>query len=146
MPLSILFGWPAVLGVTIGAGIGNVVGDSLSGLSGASIGIDAIGGSVANLIAATLAWKIGSRNWTVRGNRASWIVATNTETAVITLIVGPYLGYLFGQPYWFSILGILAGSIVAISVGGYLVLRVLGRPKTLQALESTGLLQVDHQE
>ena len=146
MPLSILFGWPAVLGVTFGAGIGNVVGDSISGLPGASIGIDVVGGSLANLVAATLAWKIGGRNWTIRGKKASWLVATNIETAVIALIVGTYLGYLFGAPYWFSILGILAGSIVAISIGGYLVLRVLGRPKTLEALESTGLLSAHHQE
>src|SRR5690242_16127063 len=74
MPLSILFGWPAVLGVTLGAGIGNVVGDSISGLPGASIGIDVLGGSVANLIAATLAWKIGNRNWTISGRRISWLV------------------------------------------------------------------------
>ena len=146
MPLSILFGWPAVLGVAIGAGIGNLVGDSISGLSGASIGIDVVGGSLANLIAATLAWKIGSRNWTIAGRRVSWLVATNTETATIAIIVGTYLGYLFGTPYWLSILGILAGSLVAISIGGYLVLRMLGRPKTLEALESTGLLQAPRHE
>ena len=146
MPLSILFGWPAVLGVTLGAGIGNVVGDSISGLPGASIGIDVVGGSLANLIAATLAWKIGSRNWTIRGTRISWLVATNIETAVIALIVGTYLGYLFVAPYWLSILGILAGSLVAISIGGYIVLRMLGRPKTIEALESTGLLQAPRHE
>jgi uncharacterized membrane protein len=143
MPLSILFGLPAVLGVTLGAGIGNMVGDSISGLPGASIGIDVVGGSVANLIAATLAWKIGNRNWTISGNRISWLVATNVETCIIALIVGTYLGYLLGAPYWFSILGILAGSIVAISIGGYLVLRILGRPKTMQALDSTGLLAAE---
>ena len=141
MPLSIIFGWPAVLGVTIGAGLGNMVGDSILGITGASIGIDVIGGSLANLVAATLAWKIGSRNWTLGGRRAGWLLAANTETIVIALIVGTYLGYLFGEPYWFSILGILAGSLVAISIGGYTVLRILGRPKTLQALESTGLAQ-----
>ena len=142
MPLSIIFGWPAVLGVTIGAGLGNMVGDSTSGaFTSAGIGIDVVGGSLANLIAATLAWKIGSRNWTIRGRKASWIVATNIETAVITLIVGTYLGYLFAEPYWFSILGIFAGSLVAISIGGYTVLHIMGRPKTLQALESTGIAQ-----
>ena len=130
----------------MGAGIGNVVGDSISGLPGASIGIDAIGGTVANLIAATLAWKIGTRSWTISGKRVSWLVATNSEAIVIALVVGTYLGYLFGAPYWFSILGILAGSIVAISIGGYLLLSILGRPKTFQALESTGLLQVDPKE
>jgi uncharacterized membrane protein len=146
MPLSIVFGWPAVLGVTIGAGIGNLAADSIFGLSGASIGVDVIGGSLANLVAATLAWKIGSRNWTFKGRRISWLLATNTETIVIAFTVGTYLGWLFAIPYWLSIIGILAGSIVAISIGGYLVLMALTRPKTLQALESTGLLQSARRE
>jgi uncharacterized membrane protein len=140
MPLSIIFGWPAVIGVTIGAGLGNLVGDTILGNTGAQTGIDVVLGSLANFIAATLAWKISQRNWTIRGRRASWLVAVNAETIVIALIVGTYLGYLFSIPLLASIGGILAGSISAISIGGYTLLRILSRPKTLASLRSTGLV------
>jgi len=140
MPLSILFGWPAVVGVTIGAGLGNLVGDTVLGNTGAQTGIDVVLGSLANFVAATLAWKISRQNWTIRGRRASWLIAVNTETLIIALIVGMYLGYLFSIPFLISIGGILAGSIVAISVGGYSLLKILSRPKTLASLRSTGLV------
>lgn len=140
MPLSILFGWPAVVGVTIGAGLGNLAGDTILGNSGTTTGVDVVLGSLANLIAATLAWKIGSMNLSIRGRRVSWLLAVNTETLIIALIVGTYLGFLFSIPYLVSIAGILAGSIIAISVGGYSLLRILGRPKTLDAMRSSGLV------
>jgi uncharacterized membrane protein len=140
MPLSIIFGWPAVIGVTIGAGLGNLVGDTILGGTGAQIGVDVVLGSLANFIAATLAWKISQQNWTVRGRKASWVLAVNTETVIIALIVGSYLGYLFSIPLLVSIGGILAGSVVAISIGGYTLLRILSRPKTLASLRSTGLV------
>jgi uncharacterized membrane protein len=140
MPMSILFGWPAAVGVTIGAGLGNFVGDTILGNSGGITGVDVVLGSLANLLAATLAWKISGKNWTIRGRRASWLLAVNTETLIIALIVGTYLGWLFSVPLLLSIGGILAGSIIAISIGGYTLLRILGRPKTLEALHSTGLV------
>ena len=140
MPLSILFGWPAIVGVTIGAGLGNLVGDTILGNSGAATGVDVVLGSLANLLTSWLAWRIGSTNWTIKGRRVSWLLAVNTETIVIALIVGTYLGWLFSLPLFISISGILAGSVLAISIGGYLILRVLGLPKTLEALASTGLL------
>jgi uncharacterized membrane protein len=140
MAMSILFGWPAAIGVTIGAGLGNFVGDTILGNSGGITGVDVVLGSLANLLAATLAWKISGKNWTIRGRRASWLLAVNTETLIIALIVGTYLGWLFSVPLLLSIGGILAGSIIAISIGGYTLLRILGRPKTLEALRSTGLV------
>jgi uncharacterized membrane protein len=144
MPLSIIFGWPAVIGVTIGAGLGNLVGDTILGNTGAQTGIDVVLGSLANFIAATLAWKISQQNRIIRGRRASWLLAVNTETVIIALIVGTYLGYLFSIPLLASIGGILAGSIIAISVGGYTLLRILSRPKTLASLRSTGLVVAEH--
>jgi uncharacterized membrane protein len=140
MPLSILFGWPAVIGVTIGAGLGNLVGDTVLGNPGAATGVDVVLGSLANFLAATLAWKISGKNWTLGGRRASWVLAVNSETVIIALIVGTYLGLLYSIPLLISIGGILAGSIVAVSIGGYTLLRILGRPKTLASLRSTGLL------
>ena len=143
MPMSILFGWPAVIGVTIGAGLGNLVGDTLLGNPGSVTGVDVVLGSLANLLAATLAWKIAERGWTVRGAKASWILAVNSETLIIALIVGSYLGWLLSIPLLISIGGILAGSILAISVGGYILLRILSRPRMLDSLRSTGLVVVD---
>jgi uncharacterized membrane protein len=140
MPLSILFGWPAIVGVTIGAGLGNLVGDTILGNTGAVTGVDVVLGSLANLVAATVAWKIGSKNLTILGRRASWILAVNAETVIIALIVGPYLGLLFSIPLLISIAGILAGSIFAISIGGYTLLSVLGLEETLGALRSRGLI------
>ncbi len=140
MPLSILFGWPAVIGVTIGAALGNFAGDTILGNPGAATGVDVVLGSLANFLAATLAWKISGKNWIVGGRRASWVLAVNTETVIIALIVGTYLGLLYSIPLLFSIAGILAGSLVAISIGGYTLLRILSRPKTLSALRSTRLL------
>lgn len=144
MPLSIIFGWSAVIGVTIGAGLGNLVGDTVLGNTGAQTGIDVVLGSLANFIAATLAWKISQRNWTIQGRKVSWLIAVNTETVIIALIVGTYLGYLFSIPLLASIAGILAGSIIAISIGGYTLLRILSRPKTLASLRSTGLVVAEH--
>ena len=140
MPTSILFGWPAIVGLTIGAGLGNFVGDSILGNTGAFTGIDVVLGSLANLIAATVAWKIGGLNWTFRGRRVAWLLAVNSETLIIGLIVGTYLGWLLSVPFLLSIGGILAGSIIAISLGGYALLKVLSRPKTLESLAATGLL------
>ena len=140
MPLSILFGWPAVMGVTIGAGLGNLVGDTLLGNGGAFTGVDVILGSLANLLASWAAWKVGSKNWTFGGRRISWLLAVNAETIIIALIVGSYLGWLLAIPELVSVGLILAGSIVAISIGGYIVLRILGLPRNLEALASTGLL------
>ncbi len=140
MPLSILFGWPAVVGVTIGAGLGNLVGDTILGNPGAATGVDVVLGGLANFLAATLAWKISNKNWTVGGKGASWVLAINAETVIIALIVGTYLGLLYSIPLLYSIAGILAGSLVAISIGGYILLRMLSRPKTLAALRTTGLV------
>ncbi|MBO0887816.1 QueT transporter family protein [Candidatus Bathyarchaeota archaeon] len=140
MPLSILFGWPAVIGVTIGAGLGNLVGDTLLGNPGSVTGVDVVFGSLANFVASFLAWKISNRSWTIRGVRASWIVAVNSETIVIALVVGSYLGWLFSIPLLISIAGILVGSIIAISIAGYTLLLILSQERTLDSLRSTGLV------
>ncbi len=53
LPLAILFGWPAIIGLSIGAFVANFFGP---------LGVvDIVGGALANFIATFLAWRI-SRN------------------------------------------------------------------------------------
>src|SRR5271157_908062 len=85
LPLAMLFGWPAVLGLSLGAFVANFFG----GLGP----IDMIGGSVANFIATFAAWQIVRR----RGKRWA-LIGVAVEVLVITLIVGPYLSYLLVMP------------------------------------------------
>ena len=78
LPLSILFGPPAIVGLTLGTFVGN-----LSSPFGA---VDVVGGAVANLVATFLAWQIGKRRF-----RGAWFAGTTAEVLAITLIVGTYL-------------------------------------------------------
>jgi uncharacterized membrane protein len=139
MPLAILFGWPAILGLGIGTVVGNSAADSITGFPSASIGLDVVGGSLVNLLAGFLAWKISQRRWWIRNRNASWFIATIVETALISVVVGGYLSVVFSIPLGLSILGILAGEIVAINIGGFLLLNIIGRPRSLDLLRSWSL-------
>src|SRR5436309_5211912 len=66
LPLAILFGWPAILGLGVGTVVGNFAADSITGFPSASIGLDIAGGSFVNLLTGFLAWKIGQRGWKIR--------------------------------------------------------------------------------
>jgi uncharacterized membrane protein len=121
LPLSILFGPPAIIGLTIGTFVGN-----LSSPFGA---VDIIGGAFANLIATLLAWQIG--RWSFRG---AWVAGTVFEVAVITLIVGTYLSFLLQISMWLSWAGVLVGEVIAVNIAGYPLLigvhRALGRSQS----------------
>lgn len=54
IPLSIILGWPAVIGVTVGCVISNIVSPLPSVL------VDATLGAVANFFASLMAWRIGT--------------------------------------------------------------------------------------
>ncbi len=139
MPLAILFGWPAILGLGIGTVVGNFAADSITGFPSASIGLDIAGGSLVNLLAGFLAWKIGQRGWRIRNWNVSWFVATLVETALISVVVGGYLSVAFSIPLALSILGILAGEVVAINMGGFVLLNIIGRARSLDLFKSWGL-------
>src|SRR5437667_9022 len=136
MPLAILFGWPAILGLGIGTVVGNFAADSITGFPSASIGLDIAGGSFVNLLTGFLAWKIGQRGWKIRNWNMSWFVATLVETALISVVVGGYLSVAFSIPLALSILGILAGEVVAINIGGFVLLNIIGRARSLDLFES----------
>lgn len=126
LPLAVLFGWPAVLGFTLGAFVANFFG----GLGP----IDVVGGSIANLVATYAAWKLGQRQ--MRGSR---ILAVATEVIVVSLIVGSYLSYLFEMPIEVGLFGVLLGSLIAIGVLGYALLLAISRLVIPSRLRSLGL-------
>jgi uncharacterized membrane protein len=126
IPLSMVFGMPAVLGVTLG----NIVANIYGGLGY----IDIIGGSIANFLSAYVGWKIGSRNFA--GSR---FVATVAQNIIVSSIVGSYLAVLFNVPLEVGFLGVLLGSIISMNVIGYSLLTVLSRPSVMAALKAQGL-------
>jgi len=126
LPLAILFGWPSVLGFSLGAFVANFFG----GLGF----VDVVGGSVANFLATYAAWKIGQKQ--IKG---SWLIAVAVEILLITVIVGSYLSYLFQTPLEIGLLGVLLGSVVAIGLLGYPLLLVLSRPIITNQLRTYGL-------
>jgi len=126
LPLSIIFGWPSIIGLTIGAGLANMFG----GLGP----VDIVGGAAANFTATLLAWKIGYRGFT-----GGWICAVSVEVLAVTIVVGSYLSILFDVPLQASILGVLVGSLIAIGLLGYLLLRAISTPPMIKTLRSYGI-------
>jgi uncharacterized membrane protein len=137
MPTAILFGWPAIIGLTLGCLVANFFG----GLGY----IDVIGGSFANMVAGFIAWKIGLRRF-----QGSWFVATIVENLTVTAIVGFYLWFILAIPdamvngivvpgLVVSWVGVFMGSLVAINVLGYALLRILSRSSVIGLLRSHGL-------
>jgi uncharacterized membrane protein len=119
IPLSIIFGWPVIVGVTVGGAIANVASPMPSVLT------DITFGSAANLIASLLAWRIG-RCARAR-NAASEFIGCATATAVITFVVGTYLAMLTQMELWVWWLGIGVGSIISINILGYTLVQILKR-------------------
>ncbi len=105
LPLAMMFGWPAVVGLSIGAFVANIFG----GLGP----VDMIGGAIANFLATLAAWRVAQRQ-----GRAWVFVGVGLEIAVVTLIVGSYLSYLFGMPIFIGWLGVFLGSLVATGILG----------------------------
>jgi len=108
IPLSIIFGMPAILGVTLG----NIVANIYGGLGY----IDIIGGSIANFIAAYVGWKIGSKDFA-----GSQFTATIAQNLIVSGIVGSYLAFLFNVPLEAGFIGVLAGSTVSMNIIGYIL-------------------------
>lgn len=126
LPLSVMFGWPAVAGLTVGAAVANVFG----GLGP----IDIVGGSLANFLATWLAWSISQKRF-----RRCWVSAVALQVAVVTVIVGGYLSFLFSVPIALSLLGVFMGSLIAIGALGGFLLTAFSRPVTVKALRSFGI-------
>ena len=115
LPLSVLFGLPAVIGLTLGVLAGNLFASPFGA-------IDVVGGTIANFVATLLALLIGERKF-----RGAWVAATSVEILVITLVVGTYLAFLTETPPLFSLLYVMVGEVLAVGVGGYLLLNAVNR-------------------
>lgn len=123
LPLSILVGWPAVLGLSLGAFVANLFG----GLGP----VDVVGGTIANFIATLIAWKLA------HGRRhGATFAAIVAEIVVVTLIVGTYLSFILGIPPWISMFGIFLGSVVAIGILGSILLFALSNSRIASMLRS----------
>lgn len=139
IPLSALFGWPAILGVSVGAFVGNV-STSLAFSNGV---YDAVFGPLANLLAASAIYFLRKRRFS----------GCLFGSAIIGLVVGSYVWMIFGAPsdifslripatwpVWVaSIVSITISSVVAIAILGYVLLSILGRRSILEPLKSRGL-------
>jgi uncharacterized membrane protein len=113
LPLSIIFGPPAALGLGLGCSVANFFG-------GYGI-VDVVGGGVANFVACMLAWFIDGKNASRR------FLSCLAETIVVTIVVGSYLCLIFGIQIEISLLGVFIGSLISINVLGFILLETLYR-------------------
>ena len=111
LPLSIIFGIPAIIGLSLGTIVANMYG----GLGF----IDIIGGTFANLIATFVAWKL------CKNNRFPFIVGIGCQIIIISIIVGVYIAYLFNLPIIVGITDIFIGSFLAVGILGSLLLTII---------------------
>ncbi len=116
LPLSMIFGLPGALGLSLGCLVSNVFG-------GLGI-VDIVGGAAANLVACTLAWYIGRK-----GRGAQRFLGTVAITAVVGLIVGGYLSWLLQVPLEISLLGVLIGEMIAVNLIGFPLEEAIRRSK-----------------
>lgn len=117
MPLSMTLGYPAVLGLTIGCFLGNILaapwGSSFLNF------LDATLGSLVNLVAGWLGYKLG-----YRAERRRRVTVALAQAIIVSVGVGSYLKYLLlwafntDIPFLISILGVLPGSLISIVVVG----------------------------
>jgi len=107
IPLSIIYGYPVVIGVTLGNVIANIYG---------GFGfIDIVGGTLANLLASYSAFKL----------RRHTILACISAALIIGIIVGTYLGYILSIPSEFTIISITFSSLISITIIGYTLVTLL---------------------
>jgi uncharacterized membrane protein len=123
LPLCMLFGRPAILGLTLGTIVANLFG----GLGP----IDIVGGGLANLIAGYVAWRIS-----LNKGKPWLFLGVVSQVIIVTAMVGTYLSYLFGMPVEVGLLGVLLGSIVAIGILGSLLLLALSSRRVSAAFRS----------
>lgn len=125
LPLSMIFGIPSAIGLSLGCVVSNVYG-------GLGI-VDIIGGTAANLISSTLAWYIARKSEAARRFLGSVV-----ETLIVTLIVGGYLSLIFEVPMEIGFFGVLIGSIIAINIIGYPIQEVIQRSVAIKEYANYG--------
>jgi uncharacterized membrane protein len=126
LPLAMLFGWPAIVGLSLGAFVANFFG----GLGP----IDILGGALANFIATYAAWQLArqrGRPWAFLG--------IGIEIVAVTLVVGSYLSFLLGISLALGLLGVMLGSIIAIGILGSILFMAFSSGRILVMLRRHGL-------
>ncbi|MBN1682981.1 QueT transporter family protein [Candidatus Bathyarchaeota archaeon] len=124
IPFSAVFGWPAIIGVTIGAFIGNMY-FFLSP-------IDLFFGASANLLAAFLIF-----SW-----RKNLLLSCVIGSLIIGSIVGGYLWLFFPPPDIFGItLPMWAAMIISITLSSLIVIVVIGYV-LVKTLKSIGIFKI----
>jgi uncharacterized membrane protein len=119
LPLSMIFGLPSAVGLSLGCIVSNVYG-------GLGV-IDIVGGAAANLVACTLAWYIGRKGLSIHR-----FLGSVAETAAVALIVGGYLSLIFQVPLEISLLGLFIGEIIAINIIGFPIEEAIRRSKVFR--------------
>jgi uncharacterized membrane protein len=119
LPLSMIFGIPSAIGLSLGCIVSNVYG-------GLGI-VDIVGGSAANFVACTLAWYVARK-----GQVALRFLGSVLETILVTLIVGGYLSLIFQVQIEFGLLGVLIGSIIAINLIGFPIQELIRRNASIK--------------
>ena len=143
LPLAMLLGRPAIVGLTLGCFIANFFGFSFPFNL-----VDATLGSMANFLACTLAYRRARRPGGLKPRSA--FITTCLMTLVITFIVGTYLPFILvalGLPAYLPFIpigpippivalvlsgwgGVGLGTFLAVSVLGYLLFSALRRVLT----------------
>jgi uncharacterized membrane protein len=131
IPLAALLGWPAILGVSMGAFLGNAYYMSFTGP------IDVIFGTIANLIASALIFKY----------RNKLLLACIAGAVTVGVVVGGYLWIYFPPPNimgitlpWMAMMiSITLSSLVSIAIIGYLIVKNLNTLGFKGIIESRGI-------
>jgi len=116
IPLSILFGWPAAIGVSVGCAISNVLSPM------PSVVVDMAFGALANFVASVLAWKVAASR---RNSISRELLGCIMATIAVTLIVGTYLSILTQMEFWLWWIGVGAGSLISICGIGFPLIQAL---------------------
>jgi len=138
LPLSILFGWPQILGVSIGA-----FSNAYYWLDPA----DVIIGPIVNFAAAGAMYLLGKRK----------LVACSLGAFIVGIPIGFYLYYLYTignpiiqqqvprfpgveLPLWAAfVLSLTISSIITIAAIGYVLLKAMSKPAVIESLKAKGL-------
>ena len=131
IPLAALLGWPAILGVSMGAFLGNAYYISFTGP------IDVIFGTIANLIASTLIFKY----------RKKLLLACILGAVTVGVVVGGYLWIYFPDivfmgitiPWMAMMVSITLSSLVSVAIIGYLIVQNLNTLDFKGIFESRGI-------
>jgi uncharacterized membrane protein len=138
IPLSALFGWPQILGVSIGC-----LSNAYYWLDPADIVV----GPVVNLLAATVVFVLRRRR----------LVASVSGGLTVGVPIGVYLYYLYTQgnlvmieqvpsfpgltlPVWGAfVVSLTVSSLITVAVIGYILLNALAQSAIIEPLKSRGL-------